>query len=325
MDDLSWLCGEHGIFLTRDAIAAGFSPRAFHRMVRRGSAQRIRHGAYTTPARWETSGPAERHLLVARAAFLTAKAPVALSHISSVLTHTSAWWDLPLGEVDLTRLDGHAAGRREAGVRQHSPTRTLVSVEPFDGLVRTTAAQAVMELATEVDLERGLVVANSMLHEGLVTVEQLKAQAVEMATTPGTRCHEVLLLECDPRIESVGETRTLFALRGSGLPRPIPQYPVTDSTGRAFAYLDFALPELGVWLEFDGRVKYERLLRPGESASDVVLRERNRERKVEAITGWVCVRVTWADLVDPTRLHARIREAAAVAAARRSARETPSA
>ena len=325
MDDLSWLCNEHGIFLTRDAIAAGFTPRAFHRMVRRGSAQRIRHGAYTTPERWESSGPGERHLLTARAAFLTAKTDVALSHISSVLTHTPGWWDLPLGEVDLMRLDGHPAGRREAGVRQHSPSRTLVDVEPFEGLLRTRAAQAVLELAMVVDLERTLVVANSMLHEGRVTVQELQAQAVEMTSVPGTRSHEVLLMECDPRIESVGETRTLFALRGSGLPRPIPQYPVADVTGHVFAYLDFVLPQLGVWLEFDGRVKYQGLLRPGETASDVVLRERNRERKVEAITGRMCVRVTWADLNDPARLQASIRQAAALAAARRAAREVPSA
>jgi hypothetical protein len=40
---------------------------------------------------------------------------------------------------------------------------------------------------------------------------------------------------------------------------------------------------------------------------------------VEAITGWVCVRVSWADLADPARLVARIHEAAARAACRRSA------
>ena len=85
------------------------------------------------------------------------------------------------------------------------------------------------------------------------------------------------------------------------------------------ARLDFALPELKVWLEFDGRVKYEKLLGPGDRASDVVLRERNRERQVEAITGWVCVRVSWADLADPARLVARIYEAAARAASRRTA------
>lgn len=323
MDDLSWLCDEYGVFLTRDAISAGFSPRTFHRMVRRGSAHRLRHGAYTTPARWDASGAGERHLLTARAAFLTAKAPVALSHVSSVITHTAGWWDLPLKEVDLTRLDGRPAGRHDAGVRQHAPTRSWVEVEPFDGLLRTPAAQAVLELATIVDLEHSLVVANSMLHEGRVTREQLEAQAVDMLSTPGTRCHEILLRECDPRLESVGETRTQFAMRGSGLPRPIPQYPVMDSTGRVFAYLDLALPDLGVWVEFDGMVKYERYLRPGERAADAVLRERNRERQIESMTGWICVRVTWADLHDPHRICQRIREAAVLAASRRRAQQSP--
>ena len=75
------------------------------------------------------------------------------------------------------------------------------------------------------------------------------------------------------------------------------------------ALVDFAWPELGVFMEFDGRVKYEDLLRPGERASDVVLRERDRERLICETTGWVCVRVSWADLARPARLAARIRAA----------------
>ena len=85
------------------------------------------------------------------------------------------------------------------------------------------------------------------------------------------------------------------------------------------ARLDFAIPELKVWLEFDGMVKYEKLLRPGERTADVVVRERNRERQVESMTGWVCVRIDWSDLAHPEQIVVRIREAAARASARRSA------
>jgi hypothetical protein len=73
------------------------------------------------------------------------------------------------------------------------------------------------------------------------------------------------------------------------------------------ARLDFAWPDLGVWVEFDGRVKYERLRKEGERASDVVLRERDRERMISRLTGWRCVRIAWSDLADPARLAHSVR------------------
>ena len=47
----------------------------------------------------------------------------------------------------------------------------------------------------------------------------------------------------------------------------------------------------------------------GERASDVVIREKRREELVCRLTGWRCIRITWADLDDPARLAALIREA----------------
>ena len=60
-------------------------------------------------------------------------------------------------------------------------------------------------------------------------------------------------------------------------------------------------------LEFDGKVKYERLLREGERASDVVVREKQREDMICRLTGWRCIRVVWADLYTREQTAARIR------------------
>jgi len=70
-----------------------------------------------------------------------------------------------------------------------------------------------------------------------------------------------------------------------------------------------------VWLEFDGREKYLRFRRDGETIADAVLREKRREERVRELTGWICVRITWADLADPRRVAARIRAAFASQAA----------
>lgn len=73
------------------------------------------------------------------------------------------------------------------------------------------------------------------------------------------------------------------------------------------ARVDFAWPELGVFMEFDGRVKYEKFLREGESVTDAVLREKRREQLICELTGWRCIRIVWADLYTPELTAARIR------------------
>jgi hypothetical protein len=72
--------------------------------------------------------------------------------------------------------------------------------------------------------------------------------------------------------------------------------------------VDFAWPRFGVFLEFDGRVKYEKLLRPGQSASDVVIAEKRREELICRLTGWRCIRIVWSDLEHPARTAAMIRD-----------------
>lgn len=50
--------------------------------------------------------------------------------------------------------------------------------------------------------------------------------------------------------------------------------------------------------EFDGKVKYGRLLQPGESAGDAVFREKRREDAVRDL-GWQMVRWTWDEIESP--------------------------
>jgi hypothetical protein len=77
--------------------------------------------------------------------------------------------------------------------------------------------------------------------------------------------------------------------------------------GELVAIVDFAWPELGVFLEFDGKIKYQKLLRAGESPTDVVVREKRREELICRLTGWRCIRIVWADLYRPELTAAAIR------------------
>ena len=110
------------------------------------------------------------------------------------------------------------------------------------------------------------------------------------------------------RCESIGEARTLCLIYRQALPKPEVQYEIRDEWGRVVARVDFAWPELGVFLEFDGKVKYQELLKDGESPTDVVLREKKREELICRLTGWRCIRITWADLYRPEHTAADIRK-----------------
>ena len=80
------------------------------------------------------------------------------------------------------------------------------------------------------------------------------------------------------------------------LPRPRLQYHVYDQPRTADRHHDFAWPEHGVYGEFDGKVKYGRLLKPGQDPGDVVFAEKRREDLIRGVTDGIMVRHTWADL-----------------------------
>ncbi len=77
-------------------------------------------------------------------------------------------------------------------------------------------------------------------------------------------------------------------------------------SGRLAGRADFALHREMRLVEFDGRIKYGRLLRPGQTITDVIMAERARERVLEDLTGYRMFRITWADLDDQPALASRL-------------------
>ncbi len=155
-------------------------------------------------------------------------------------------------------------------------------------------------------LEPALVVVNGMLHIGLITEVELVEAAQELKHWPETLSNHLLLHLADSRMESVAETRTDYLCWAQHLPRPEPQVEIFDEQGLAFARVDFAWAEYGVFLEFDGKVKYEKFRRPGESLDDFLMREKRREERICQLTGWICIRLTWVDLENPIATARRI-------------------
>jgi hypothetical protein len=79
------------------------------------------------------------------------------------------------------------------------------------------------------------------------------------------------------------------------VPAPDLQREIFDERHLLVGRSDFCWEEQQTLGEFDGRIKYGRLLKPGESISDAVYAEKIREDRLRDL-GWQVVRWTWSDL-----------------------------
>lgn len=295
------------VLLRKTLLANGHDDRSIRRLLADGVLTRVRRGAYTDKKNHDQLDASGRHGMKARAAYQQAQTGVILSHVSALPEYDVPTWGLDLADVHLTRPDAKA-GRHEAGVHQHCGKLVDGDVVERHGMDVMTPTRLALEVTTVARAEAGLVVVNHFLHSGMTTMEELLERYAAMEHWPNTLRTGLVLHRADGRIETVGESRTWHLILEAGLPAPVPQYPIRDSSGRVIYRVDFAWPELGVFLEFDGKVKYEKLLQPGQRASDVVLAEKRREQVICRLTGWRCIRLDWSDLDRPARTVARLRD-----------------
>ena len=283
------------------------SDNQIDRMVRKKALHRIRYGVYTTGELWDACKPEDQHRLRCRAVLAKTHESTVLTHVSSVIERGVPVWGFPLDVVHTTREHPERAGRRQADWVPHRGVLGEAEVEVVNGVRITTPARSAFEVMTIAGVEAGLVVVNRMLHAGELTMADFAQQVEAHAHWPGSLTAHVVECLADGRLESVGEDRFSYLAFRQALPKPVPQLEIRDEDGVLVARLDFAWPEFGTFLEFDGRSKYLRHRREGESLEEFLMREKKREELVCLLTGWTCIRITWAELADPVRLATRIR------------------
>jgi hypothetical protein len=305
MDHLRILAETQGFFTRAQLLELGYDDRAIQRAIRARSWVRVRRGAYTFTDLWSGTDEVEQHLARARAVLRRLEGRVALSHVSAALHLGLDVWDVDLSRVHVTRLDG-GAGRTEAGVVHHEGLCLDSDVTKMDGDLVMRPARAALETGLLSTAESAVVVLDSGLRRGLFTPEELDATHTYLRQWPGTLGLELAVRFADGRAESVGESRARYLCFARGLPKPELQYAVHDARGALVGITDMAWPGHGLLGEFDGKVKYGRLLRPGESPGDAVFREKRREDALREATGFAVVRIVWADLYDGHRTAQRI-------------------
>ncbi len=297
-----------GFIARGDVLEAGFDDRLIRQQISSKAWTRIRKGAYCFTHTWLALDACERHRRVARAVLHSHGDTVVLTNVSGLLMREGCQvWGVDLSRVHVTRRDGRS-GSVERDVVHHEGSMTDDDIEEVDGLLVMTERRCVVETIAAVGVEPGLVVADSALHAGRVVPEELHELRDRMVRRRGNRTLDLVLRLADGRAESVGESRARYLFWSQGLPRPEVQYQVFDASGRLVGTTDMAWPHLGMLVEFDGRIKYGDLLKPGQQASDVVFAEKQREDLLRRITGFAMERLTWDDLARPVATARRIRE-----------------
>lgn len=313
MDRLRVIATSAGFFTRQDALREGHDDKAIRRALKARLWVRVRPGAYTFSDLWPASDLVAQHRITGRAASRKFGSRLALSHVTASIEHELDVFDVDLSLVHGTRLDA-GAGRTEAGVVHHEGLTLPEDLVDIDGRLVMKPVRAAVETASLVTTEGGVVVLDSLLHKGKATREELDATYSLLESWPGMQRTRLAVRLAEGRSESVGESRTRYLCYAHGLPAPDLQYDVFDDTGRLIGTTDFAWPEHRLFGEFDGRIKYGRLLLPGEEPGDAVFREKRREDRLCEQLGWRMVRIVWADLYSPAATAARVRRLLLLAA-----------
>jgi hypothetical protein len=292
------------LFMTHELLDAGYDQKMIFRMTASGDLHRISQGAYAIGDHWRGLDIVGRRVLTSRAMLQRSRVPTLLSGPSAADVLGTPVWDMG-DEVHVTRLDGRA-DRRHAGRAPHRGTVLAEDMTIRHGLPLTSGTKTALDVITMTDIDRALVVVDGLLFAGETTIPLLERRRLAMSHDPHSLNFPLVLQRADGRHESAGETRADSLMFYAHLPRPTPQFEVRDRWGQVVARVDFAWPQLGVFMEFDGKVKYLRFRRKGESIEDAVLREKRREELICGLTGWRCIRITWSDLHHRERTIARI-------------------
>lgn len=271
-----------GPLLWRDLAAFGVTEDEVRRMRRRGELACIARGAYVDPADPRLRRPEKRHLLQVAAAVPRIAADAVVSHQSAAVLHGLPVWNLPLARVHATRAR-RSSGLRTGRLHVHSSPLQADEVAVVDGVAVTAVARTAVDVARTAGFEEAVAVLDAALHRHLVTGAELVEALDRAAGWPGAPKARRAVEFADPGAMSVGESRSRVAMARFGVRPPVLQWAVVGPGGRGLGTADFGWPEHGIAGEFDGFVKYGRLLRPGQVPTDVVFAEKRREDAMRTV------------------------------------------
>jgi hypothetical protein len=255
---------------------------------------------------WTDADEIERHGLRAHAVLRSHESRIALSHTSAAVEHDLRLFRPDLQRIHVTCLDRPIA-RTTHDVVYHQGACGDDDLTLVGRHLTVMPVRAGLEAASLTHGAGGLVILDSVVDLGLGTLEEIHAGFEAFSGSPNSRKLQITVRLTREGANSVGESLSRHMMWTHHLPEPQLQFEVRDEWGNVIGVTDFAWPEYGLLGEFDGMIKYGRLLRDGETPGQAVEREKNREDALRSETGWLMVRLIWAELLRPGATAAKIR------------------
>jgi hypothetical protein len=209
-----------------------------------------------------------------------------------------------LDTVHLTRL-GASGGRAEPGRVVHVADLRPDEVLTRNGFRLTTVARTLLDYACTASFAAAVVAADHALHRELVTPDLLGEALARSRLRRGAAAARRALLFADGRSESPGESRLRLEMHRAGLPAPVLQVRIYAPDGTFLGRADLGYPELGLLMEFDGKIKYTKLRRDDQTIEEVVMAEKDREDLLRGL-GNTVIRFDWNELGNPSAVAAKI-------------------
>jgi hypothetical protein len=290
------------IKLTRTLIAEGYNHDDLKRLQQRNELVRVRRGAYATEGSPDLTIE-DRHRCLVLGTAPQLRDGAILSHGSAAVMHGLPVWPDAIERVHVTR-DRQGNGTKRSVVQVHGAPVHPREVTMIDGIPVTSLTRTVLDLARTLPLEQAVASGDRAMALGLAR-RDLEAGLGAMERWPGVRSARRAVAFLDLRSESVGESVSRVRLMEEGLPDPELQHEIFGPGGRVIARVDFCWEDKRTIGEFDGKIKYGRLLRPGQRIEDVIFDEKVREDALRDL-GWQIVRWLWRDLYHKGVLRERV-------------------
>ena len=198
----------------------------------------------------------------------------------------------------------------------HDAALRADQITKVDGVVVTSAARTILDIARTESFDASVVAAESAINMRLTTLAGLREVLDCCIDWPGARQAGRVVSFASPYSESAGESVARIAFDCLGLPPPSQQVDFFDALGH-IGRSDFFWEDHSTVGEFDGRLKYI-----GEGVDDDVLyKEKQREDRLRD-GGAEVFRIGWAESIarSPSIRHKAL--AAFARAARSVARPT---
>ena len=209
------------------------------------------------------------HQLLVVATMRQLAKPATVSHVSAAAMHGLPVWPDALTRVHLTRPD--AQGRVRSSMHLHQVDLPAEETTLIDGCSVTSLARTVVDVARTEGFVRSVAAADAALARGLDAAEAPERDRRPSASSRGGTSAPRRRLCRRPAVRASVSRAVGWSSTSTAYRRRRCSTRCATSWGRFLGRSDFCWESRRVIGEFDGKVKYAALLRPGQSPSDVVV------------------------------------------------------